>query len=155
MIECLCYTSPQHGPSQKFSGTWVSFFFLFFLKKNQWIINFRSLINYDYYFFFFKQDGISKIIRYEGPLNLWRGLSATLYSFSFFYFFFFFFFFFFFCNHFLIIFLAKFNRVTAIPTTVIYFVGYEHLRDYLRQSLPKSRFNDYEPILAGSLARSN
>ncbi|KAI9492711.1 mitochondrial carrier domain-containing protein [Zychaea mexicana] len=68
-------------------------------------------------------DGLVKIMRIEGPLALFRGLSAGL--------------------------------VMAIPSTVIYFVGYDYIRDHIRQSrFGNTAVHDYSPLWAGGVART-
>ena len=64
-----------------------------------------------------------KIVRNEGPLALFRGLSAGL--------------------------------VMAVPSTVIYFVGYDYIRDQIKQSrFGDTAVHDYSPLWAGGVARS-
>ncbi|KAI9258215.1 mitochondrial carrier domain-containing protein [Phascolomyces articulosus] len=68
-------------------------------------------------------DGLFKIVRNEGPLALFRGLSAGL--------------------------------VMAIPSTVIYFVGYDYIRDQIKQSrFGETAVHDYSPLWAGGVART-
>lgn len=45
--------------------------------------------------------------------------------------------------------------VMAIPSTVIYFVGYDYIRDQTRQSrFVHTAIHDYSPLWAGGVARS-
>ncbi|KAL1936090.1 hypothetical protein VTP01DRAFT_224 [Rhizomucor pusillus] len=68
-------------------------------------------------------DGLVKIFRHEGPLGLFRGLSAGL--------------------------------VMAVPSTVIYFVGYDYIRDQIRLSrFANTSVHDYSPLWAGGVART-
>jgi len=44
----------------------------------------------------------------------------------------------------------------ALPTTVIYFVGYEHLRNYVREFADRTHSEQlrvYSPLIAGGVAR--
>ncbi|RUP19712.1 mitochondrial carrier domain-containing protein, partial [Jimgerdemannia flammicorona] len=69
-------------------------------------------------------DGVSKIIRYEGILSLYRGLTPAL--------------------------------VMSVPATVIYFVGYDYFRDYLRDRWVDQNpgLARYAPLIAGGGART-
>ncbi|TPX55860.1 hypothetical protein PhCBS80983_g04964 [Powellomyces hirtus] len=66
-------------------------------------------------------DGVVKIVRHEGILGLWRGLSPTL--------------------------------IMSVPSTVIYYIGYEHIRDGISGHLRSRKQEVYAPLLAGATAR--
>ncbi|KAI8817184.1 mitochondrial carrier domain-containing protein [Fimicolochytrium jonesii] len=68
------------------------------------------------------QDGVIKIVRYEGLSSLWRGLSPTL--------------------------------IMSIPSTVIYYTGYEHIRDLISAHLKSQNQDQWAPLLAGATART-
>lgn len=59
-----------------------------------------------------------KLVRHEGPLSLFRGLSAGL--------------------------------AMAVPATMIYFVGYDAIRDRFKDT----PMDPYSPLWAGGAARS-
>jgi solute carrier family 25 protein 39/40 len=43
----------------------------------------------------------------------------------------------------------------ALPSTAIYFVGYDHIRDYTKNSrFADTALDKYSPLWAGGLARS-
>jgi solute carrier family 25 protein 39/40 len=42
-----------------------------------------------------------------------------------------------------------------IPSSVIYYVGYDYLKEYLHEPLHNINMEKYVPIFAGSLARCN
>jgi len=65
-------------------------------------------------------DGVSNIIRQEGPLSLWRGLSPAL--------------------------------VMSVPGNIIYFVGYDYLRNAIKNWTVYNE-KDYAPLIAGGGAR--
>ncbi|ORZ23166.1 mitochondrial carrier domain-containing protein [Absidia repens] len=67
-------------------------------------------------------DGLSKIVRKEGPFALWRGLSPGL--------------------------------VMAIPSTSIYYVGYDYIRDHTKVRFQGTAMDTYAPLWIGGLARS-
>ncbi|KAJ1557640.1 hypothetical protein HK096_006134, partial [Nowakowskiella sp. JEL0078] len=67
-------------------------------------------------------DGIVKILRYEGPVGLYRGLSPTL--------------------------------VMSVPSTVIYYVGYEKIRDQLLSSLQGFGMEFYAPLTVVAISAS-
>ncbi|KAI8576870.1 hypothetical protein K450DRAFT_254675 [Umbelopsis ramanniana AG] len=65
-------------------------------------------------------DGVTNIIRQEGPTSLWRGLSPAL--------------------------------VMSVPGNIIYFVGYDYLRNAIKDwTVYKQK--DYAPLIAGGAAR--
>ncbi|KAJ2962382.1 hypothetical protein NQZ79_g2555 [Umbelopsis isabellina] len=65
-------------------------------------------------------DGINNIIKQEGPLSLWRGLSPAL--------------------------------VMSVPGNIIYFVGYDYLRNAIKDWTSYNN-KDYAPLVAGGAAR--
>lgn len=69
---------------------------------------------------FIVKDGVSNIIRQEGPLSLWRGLSPAL--------------------------------VMSVPGNIIYFVGYDYLRNAIKNWTVYNE-KDYAPLIAGGGAR--
>lgn len=44
--------------------------------------------------------------------------------------------------------------VMSVPANVIYFVGYEYLRDWITQPTIANNYQDYAPLIAGALART-
>ncbi|KAI9481660.1 MAG: mitochondrial carrier domain-containing protein [Benjaminiella poitrasii] len=66
-------------------------------------------------------DGLYKIMKYEGPTALWKGLSPAL--------------------------------VMSVPANVIYFVGYDYLKDII-QPIISTQATDYSPLIAGAVART-
>ncbi|KAI7898683.1 mitochondrial carrier domain-containing protein [Cokeromyces recurvatus] len=67
-------------------------------------------------------DGLYKIMKYEGPMALWKGLSPAL--------------------------------VMSVPSNVIYFVGYDYLKDIIQPAMAISSSTDYSPLVAGAFART-
>lgn len=48
----------------------------------------------------------------------------------------------------------SYNSVMSIPVTVIYFVGYDYLRDSLWANWKGKYSETYSPLIAGASARS-
>lgn len=63
---------------------------------------------------------MNNIIKHEGPLSLWRGLSPAL--------------------------------VMSVPGNIIYFVGYDYLRNAIKDWTTYNN-KDYAPLVAGGAAR--
>ncbi|CAO3640065.1 unnamed protein product [Cunninghamella echinulata] len=67
-------------------------------------------------------DGLAKIVRNEGTLALWKGLSPGL--------------------------------IMAIPSTSIYYVGYDYIRDHTKSRFKGTAMDTYAPLWIGGLART-
>ncbi|SAL99395.1 hypothetical protein [Absidia glauca] len=67
-------------------------------------------------------DGLTKIVRNEGTLALWKGLSPGL--------------------------------LMAIPSTSIYYVGYDYIRDHTKSRFQGTAMDTYAPLWIGGLART-
>ncbi|CAO3615260.1 unnamed protein product [Cunninghamella blakesleeana] len=67
-------------------------------------------------------DGLAKIVRNEGTLALWKGLSPGL--------------------------------IMAIPSTSIYYVGYDYIRDHTKSKFKGTAMDTYAPLWIGGLART-
>lgn len=68
------------------------------------------------------KDGLTKIVRNEGTLALWKGLSPGL--------------------------------LMAIPSTSIYYVGYDYIRDHTKSRFQGTAMDTYAPLWIGGLART-